>query len=257
LYFLIISFFIVSLSFASEGGSEGGQSKGKSAAEMYGDEITAPEARGSGMRLGGNYGKGTDAILFDDNSLIATPVPTPTPKYKFTKQEAELWDSIRDTKDLLYRCRVDLKRYEKFMRKELLNDINNLKNAISSMHTYAVLYKRDVVEHVWNENFVKAQNTLALCEEYKNEFQENYTQMQANQKKVEIGMQQYKDIIQNPEQLQKEYELNKKDMFFIKKKIDYFTQLYEKYASLFNQTVEEKEKKVQKLLAEHYELHKP
>jgi hypothetical protein len=260
LFILILSILIIfSLSLAAGGGEESkeGSSKGKSAATKYGDEITAPEAMGGGMRLGGNFGKGTDAILFDDNTLVSTPVPTVTPIYKFTKEQTELWSAIRDTKDLLARCRVDLKRYEKFMRKEVMNDINNLKKAISSMHTYALLNKRDVVEHIWNENLTKAQNTIALCEEYKNEFQENYIQMEKNQKFVEIGLQKNKNLIQNPEQLVKEYELNKKDMFFIKKKIDYFTLLYEDYVSKFNQTVAEKEKKVEKLLAEHYELHKP
>ena len=262
IFILIISFLMLfCISFASEGGGgkkgEGGSSKGKSAAEKYGDEITAPEAMGGGMRLGGNYGKGTDAIHFDDNSLIATPVPSSTPIYKVTKQETELWTNIKDTKDLLYRCRTDLKRYEKFMRKEVMKDINNLKKAISSMHTYALLNKRDVVEHIWNENDIKAQNTLALCEEYKNEFHENYAQMVINQKKIEDSLKKYRDVIQNPEQIEKEYELNKKDMFFTKKKIDYFTLLYEDYVSKYNQTVAEKEKKVEKLLAEHYDLHKP
>lgn len=232
-------------------------SKGKSSAEKYGDEITAPEAMGGEMRLGGNYGKGTDAIHFDDNSLIATPVPQATPIYKVTKQEVEIWNNIRDTKDLLYRCRVDLKRYEKFIRKEFMNDLNNLKKAISSMHTYALLNKRDVVEHIWNENLKKAQDTLAICEEYKNEFHENYAQMAIYQKNIEDGLKKYESLIQNPEQIKKEYELNKKDIFFIKKKIDYFTLLYEDYLSKFNQTVAEKENKVNKLLAEHYDLHKP
>lgn len=261
LFVLTILFILIfSLSFGAGGGKESkgeGASKGKSSAEKYGDEITAPEAMGGEMRLGGNYGKGTDALHFDDDSLIATPVPSVTPIYKVTKQEIDLWNNIKDTKDLLYRCRTDLKRYERFMRKEFMNDINNLKKAISSMHTYALLNKRDVVEHIWNENLVKIQNTLALCEEYKNEFQENYIQMVKYQKNIENGLKKYKDVIQNPGQIEKEYELNKKDLFFIKKKIDYFTLLYEDYVSKYNQTVAEKEKKVEKLLAEHYDLHKP
>ncbi|HPD18708.1 MAG TPA: hypothetical protein PLF61_03475 [Candidatus Goldiibacteriota bacterium] len=252
--FILITFLlsIPYFSFAAESG----ESKNKPAVN-YGDEITAPEAMGGEMRIGGQYGKGTDAIYFDDNSLIATPVPTSTPIYKMTKQEIELWENIRNTKDLLYRCRVDLERYEKFMRKEFMNDINNLKQVIASMHTYALLNKRDVIEHLWNENLTKAQNTLALCEEYKDEFQENYVQMESNQKALEEGIAKYKNLVLNPEEIQKEYELNKKDMFFIKKKIDYFTLLYEDYVSKFNQTVAEKDKKVEKLLAEHYELHKP
>jgi hypothetical protein len=252
LFILII--FLLSFPYFSFA-AEGGETKDKPEVN-YGDEITAPEAMGGEMRIGGQYGKGTDAV-FDDNSLIATPVPTPTPIIKMTKQEIRLWENIKDTKDLLYRCRVDLERYEKFMRKDVMNDINNLKQVISSMHTYALLNKRDVIEHLWNENFTKAQNTLALCEEYKNEFQENYVQMESNQKEIEKGLAKYSDLILNPEEIRKEYELNKKDMFFIKKKIDYFSMLYEDYVSKFNQTVAEKEKKVEKLLAEHYELHKP
>lgn len=254
----ILCMFIFSIGTEGCKKSEGERaSKGKSPAEKYGDEITAPEAMGGEMRLGGKYGKGTDPLHFDDNSLIATPLPTVTPIYKVTKQEIEIWNNIKDIKDLLYRCRIDLKRYEKFMRKEFMNNINNLKKAISSMHTYALLNKRDVVEHIWDENLRKTQHTLALFEEYKNEFQENYIQMITYQKNIENGLKKYKNIIQNPEQIEREYELNKKDLFFIKKKIDYFSLLYKDYVSKFNQTIAEKENKVNKLLAEHYDLHKP
>jgi hypothetical protein len=211
----------------------------------------------AGMRLGGEYGKGTEPVFFNDESLVSTPVPTITPVFTIKTPEKQAWEIVRNTKDLLIRCRTDLKRYEKSMRKEFMSNLNEMEKAISMLHTYALLHKRDEVEYVWAQSAGKAERTLAQCEDWADEFNENYRQMQKNQKKTERLLDKKSRLIQQPDQIEKEYSANKEDMFYTKKKIDYFNNLFHEYVAKYNKAVDEKEKLTGKLLQEHYELHKP
>lgn len=230
-------------------GDEGGEEKASEGSEA------APE--GGGIRLGGDFGKGTDPVLFDDETLISTPVPTMTPDIKLEKQEKKAWDDIRNTRDLLMRCKTDLVRYEKYMRKEFMSNLNEMQKVITTFDTYALLYKRDQVEHVWAIAADKGQQTLAMCEEYADEFNENYDDMVRNQKSVMKLLSRSSSKIQQPDQIRREWEVNKERMFWTKKKIDYFNSLFVNYVRKYNRVIDEKDKKVEKMLKEHYELHKP
>jgi len=212
------------------------------------------------IRLGGSAtGEGTDPVHFDDDSLVHTPVPTATPIIKLTKTEIAAWENTRNTRDLIIRCKKDLKRYENFMRDAFMKDLNVLMAEISKMHTYAVLHKRDVVEHRWAEAVKDAKHTLALCEEHLSEFKEDYSQMKKNQKKVKKVLDNKRLVkkIQRPWEIEKEYELNERDMFFVNKSISYFERIYDEYVSKFRNTVSLKNNKVEKLLKEHGDLQKP
>jgi hypothetical protein len=209
------------------------------------------------LQMGGNFGKGTDAVFFNDKSLVSTPVPTMTPDVKIEKQEINAWNNIRNTKDLIKRCTTDLPRYEKYMRKEFMSNLNEMQKAITTLHTYALLYKRDEVEYVWGNAAKKGEQTLATCEEFANEFNENYDQMVKNQKAVMKLLSKASAKIQQPVQVRQEWESNREQMFWAKKKIDYFNGLFMDYVSKYNKTIDEKDKLVQKLLDEHKELHKP
>lgn len=210
-----------------------------------------------GMRLGGEYGKGTEPVFFNDESLVSTPVPTMTPIFTIKTPEKQAWENIRNTKDLLIRCRTDLGRYEKSMRKDFMANLNDMQKVISSIHTYALLHKRDEVEYVWGQAADKGARTLAQCEDWADEFNENYAQMVKNQKKTQRLLDKKSRLIQQPDQLLDMYNANDRDMFFTKKKIDYFNGLFHEYVADYNKTIDEKEKLTGKLLQEHYELHKP
>ena len=213
------------------------------------------------VRLGGGAatGRGTDPVYFDDDSLIHTPVPTPTAIYNVTKYEKQAWDRLSMTKNLIERCETDLTRYEKFMRKEFMSDLNEMMDVASRIHTYAVLHRRDQVEHAWSEKVRNAENTLAICEEYVDEFNEDYREMKRNQKKAIALVKKYKKKrkIQRPAEMEQLYQLNKEQMFYVKKRIDYFTKLYNNYVASFKKMIRDKEQKVAKLLKDHYDLHKP
>jgi hypothetical protein len=232
---------------ATEAGSEGGDTSEGSPATQ----------EGGGIRLGGDFGKGTEPMLFDDQSLIATPVPTVTPIIKLTNPEKNAWEDIRNTKDLIMRCNTDLPRYEKFMRKEFMSNLNEMQKAITTIHTYALLHKRDEVEYVWGRAASKGGQTLSICEEYVSEFNENLDSMKKKQSRVDSILKKHAKGIQQPDQIRKEWKSNKKQMFFTKKKIEYFESLFEGYASKYNKTIRDKEALVEKLLTEHQELHKP
>lgn len=214
-------------------------------------------ADNAGMRLGGEYGKGTEPALFNDESLVSTPVPTMTPVFTVKTPEVKAWDDLRNTKDLLVRCRTDLRRYENYMRKEFMADLNGMQKVTSTIHTYALLHKRDEVEYVWGQSASKAERTLAQCEDWADEFNENYAAMEKNQAKTRRLLDKKSALIQQPAQLEEQYNLNREDMFFTKKKIDYFNNLFHEYVGKYNKAVDEKEKLTGKLLQEHYELHKP
>ena len=207
--------------------------------------------------MGGNFGKGTDAVFFNDESLVSTPVPTVTPAIRIEKPEIKAWDNIRNTRDLIKRCTTDLPRYEKFMRKEFMSNLNEMQKVITTLHTYALLYKRDEVEYVWGNAAKKGEKTLATCEEFASEFNENYDQMIKNQKAVMKLLSKASAKIQQPDQVRQEWENNREQMFWAKKKIDYFNSLFVDYVAKYNKAIDEKDKLVEKLLTEHRELHKP
>lgn len=227
------------------------------AGESTGDGSEAAAEGGGGIRLGGDFGKGTDPVMFDDESLVSTPVPTMTPDIKIEKQEKQAWETVRNTRDLIKRCTTDLPRYEKFMRKEFMSNLNEMQKSMTTMHTYALLYKRDEIEYVWGNAAKKGEQTLAICEEYADEFNENYDQMIKNQKAVMKIMTKYSSKIQQPGEIRREWEENKKQMFWAKKKIDYFNGLFLDYVGKYNKALEEKDRRVEKLLEEYKELHKP
>jgi hypothetical protein len=229
---------------------------GAEAGESTGDGSEAA-AESGGIRLGGDFGKGTNPVMFDDESLVSTPVPTMTPDIKLEKQEKQAWNDIRNTRDLLKRCQTDLVRYEKFMRKEFMSNLNQMQKSISTIHTYALLYKRDEVEYIWGNAASKGEQTLATCEEYANEFNENYEQMIKNQKSVMKLLSKSSSKIQQPGEVRREWEENKKQMFWTKKKIDYFNGLFLDYVAKYNRVIDEKDRLVEKMLSEHKELHKP
>lgn len=246
--------------YAAHGGGHGAPAKpaaGAEGGEEKPSEGSEAAAEGGGIRLGGDFGKGTDPVLFDDETLVSTPVPTVTPDIKLEKQEKQAWNDIRNTRDLLARCKTDLVRYEKYMRKEFMSNLNEMQKVVSSIHTYAVLYKRDEVEHAWSHAAEKGQRTLATCEEYADEFNENYVDMVKNQKKVMKLLTKSAKMIQQPDQIRREWETNRERMFWTKKKIDYFNGLFLDYVRKYNRAIDDKERKVEKLLKEHYELHKP
>ncbi len=208
---------------------------------------------------GGATGEGTDPVHFKDETLMYTPVPTATPIVKVTGTEIRAWENIRETRHLILRCRTDLRRYENFMREGFMDNVNKMGDVISKIHTYAAVYKRDQIEYAWENAMKKTRHTLALCEEFLSEFREDYDSIVKNQRKTRkiLDSPQKKKLIQRPWEMEKEYELAKEDMFFVKKKIDYFAKLYRQYEKRYEAVIEMKNKKIAKLLREHRELHRP
>jgi uncharacterized protein YdcH (DUF465 family) len=234
-----------------------GAEKKKAAEDTTDTGSPAAAEGGGGIKLGGEYGKGTEPMHFDDNTLIATPVPTVTPIIKVANPEKKAWEDVRNTRDLIKRCETDLPRYEKFMRREFMSNLNEMQVAITTIHTYALLHKRDEVEYVWGQAAGKGEKTLATCEDWVAEFRENLDSMNKNQYRVDRIVREHAKVIQQPGQIMKEWEVNKREMFWAKKKIDYFENLFEQYVSKYNQAIKEKDALVEKLLSEHQELHKP
>ncbi|HDQ25783.1 MAG TPA: hypothetical protein ENN43_03435 [bacterium] len=230
---------------------------GGDAAASEGDGDTGSEGTGE-IRLGGKYGKGTDPVHFKDETLMHPPTPVPTVIYKVTKEEARAWDSLRNTRDLIVRCRTDLRRYENFAVKEFSSDLKGMSDAISSFHTYALLYKRDAVETVWEERREKAAHTLALLDEFNAEFKENYRDMRKNQEAVEriVKGAEPKDRIQRPDEVRRTLKENDKEIHFIKKNIDHFDSLVKRYRARYNTMIQKKNQVTEKLLREHRELHR-
>ncbi len=257
LFLIIILCFAVSVSAVMAAHGGGGKSKSAAEGSDAADSGSESAPEGGGIRLGGDYGKGTDPIHFNDQSLISTPVPTATPDIAFENQEKKAWDLVRNTRDLLIRCRTDLSRYEKSFRKEFNNNLNKMQKAVASLHTYAVLHNRDVVEMVWSEAADAALRTLSIAEEHSSEFYEDYSQMEKNQEEALNVLRKSKASIQQPVEIEKEIERNKKEMFFVKKKIDYFDSLFRDYAAKYNKTVDEREKRVAQLIKQHEDLHRP
>src|ERR1035437_10007931 len=78
------------------------------------------------VNLGVVKGPGTEANIFDDNSLIYTPVPTATPVFTIKTPEIEAWGLLVDTKSLLNRCAKDTKRYTKTFKKDFMEGYNDM-----------------------------------------------------------------------------------------------------------------------------------
>lgn len=259
-FIIILSLSIIYSAAYSSGGGGGGSSGGGEAAPASGEpkDDGGSAAQGGEIRLGGrSFGAGTEAKFFDDNLLISTPTPIATPIYKVSKEENEAWTLTRDTRDLIIRCRKDLRRYENFMRENFNKDYNKLSSAITSMHTYALLYKRDRVEHEWSGLVDETEKNLMTYEEFAAEFQRDVKEMDAKLKRAKELLDKSSSKMQKPLEIRREYDLNKEDTYFIKKGVEYFTNLYHQYFDRYEEITSKREARVDKLLREHRELHRP
>jgi len=212
---------------------------------------------GGNVSLGGIKGPGTDPDVFNDNSLIYTPVPTVTPIYTIKTPDIEAWGRLSDTKSLLNRCKKDLVRYDKAFRNDFMNSLNGMGKVVASIHTEALLDKRDQVESAWEDSIDPVEHSLALAEEWNNEFNEDYKQMEKNQKRVTELLKKFSAKIQNTAEVKIKFEQNKEEMFFVRKDIDSFDSLFKSYVEKYQAMIRTKEQKVDKLLNDHYELYKP
>ncbi len=248
---IILASSLVFSASAPSGG--GGQAAAPAEAASEGSE-----SGGGEIRLGSrSYGPGTEAKFFDDILLIATPTPVATPVYKFSKEENEAWTLIRDVRDLIIRCRKDLRRYENMMRDGFNKDYNNLADAIAGLHTYALLYKRDRIEHVWSERVDAAEKNLMIYEEFAAEFDRDVKEMEKKLNRNKQLLDKNSSKMHNPVEVRREYELNKQDAYFVKKGVEYFTKLFEQYFDSYEEITAKREARVEKLLKDHRELHRP
>lgn len=261
-FLIILTFFslVVSLYSSSAPAGHGGGGGGGAAPAASGEpkDDGGSAAQGGEIRLGGkSYGAGTEAKFFDDNLLISTPTPISTPIYSVSKEENEAWTLTRDARDLIIRCRKDLRRYENFMRDNFNKDYNKLSSAITSIHTYALLYKRDRVEHEWSNLVDETEKNLMTYEEFAAEFQRDVKEMEAKINRTKTLLDKSSSKMQKPDQIRREYDLNKEDAYFIKKGVEYFTNLYHQYFDRYEEITTKREARVDKLLNEHRELHRP
>ena len=223
-----------------------------------GEEKGGHGGEGGEIRLGGrSFGAGTEAKFFDDNLLISTPTPISTPIYKVSKEENEAWTLTRDVRDLIIRCRKDLRRNENTMRQTFNKDYNNLASAITKMHTFALLYRRDRVEHEWSNMVDETEKNLMTYEEFAAEFQRDVKEMEQKLSRTKQLLDKSSSKMQKPGEIRREYDLNKEDAYFIKKGVEYFTSLYEQYFDRYEDITSKREARVDKLLSEHSELHRP
>jgi hypothetical protein len=209
------------------------------------------------VSLGVVKGPGTEANIFDDNSLIYTPVPTVTPVFTIKTPEIEAWGLLVDTKSLLNRCAKDTKRYTKTFKKDFMEGYNDMGQVVSRIHTEALLDKRDQVELDWENQVDKAEHSLALAEEWGTEFNEDYKAMVKNQARVKVLLKRFSKKIQRTNEVELKYGYNDEEMFYIRKDIDKFNELFKNYVFKYQAMIKTKEDKVNKLLNDHYELYKP
>ena len=78
-----------------------------------------------------------------------------------------------------------------------------------------------------------------------------------NQSRVQELLKRFRAKIQQPAEVEKKYEANKEDMFWLHKDIVKFGGLFDSYVDKYQKMVQTKDEKVNKLLDEHYELYKP
>jgi hypothetical protein len=100
-------------------------------------------------QLSNMKGPGTDPAVFNDNSLIYTPVPTATPDFTIKTPDIEAWRKLADTRSLLNLTEKDLINYNKTFRADFMKALNGMGQVVSSIYTDALLDKRDEVETAW------------------------------------------------------------------------------------------------------------
>jgi hypothetical protein len=208
-------------------------------------------------QLSNMKGPGTDPAVFNDNSLIYTPVPTATPDFTIKTPDIEAWRKLADTRSLLNLTEKDLINYNKTFRADFMKALNGMGQVVSSIYTDALLDKRDEVETAWEKSMEPAEHSLALAEEWNNEFNEDYKQMGKNQKRTADLLRKFSNKIQNAAEVKEKMGQNDRDMYFVKKDIDSFGELFNNYTAKYEAMIKTKEDKVNKLLNDHYELYKP
>lgn len=216
----------------------------------------ANESRGP-VSLGSVKGPGTEANIFDDDSLIYTPVPTATPVFSVKTPEIEAWNLLVDTKSLLLKDTKETKEYNTAFRKDFMKSYNAMGTVVGKIHTEALLDKRDQVEYDWENQVDKAEHFLALAEEWANEFNDDYKVMVKNQARVQMLLKKFREKIQRTNEVELKYKHNDEEMFYIKIEIDKFNELFKNYVFKYQAMIKTKEDKVNKLLNDHYELYKP
>ncbi len=249
---LLIIVFISSSAYAAHGGAPSPKKE-----EKKSEAPSTSRSEKGQVNLGGAKGPGTEAVHFDDESLISTPVPTSTPNYSFKTPEIEVWQALTDTKSMINRSKKDLVRYEATFRKDFMKSLNEMGSVVASMHTEGLVDKRDQVEFAWEEKVDGAEHSLALAEEWNNEFKEEYKLMGKNQRRVEELLRKFRLKIMRTDEVMKKHESNKEEMFFLKKDLDKFNNLFESYVQKYQDMVRTKDERVNKLLNDHYELYKP
>jgi len=198
-----------------------------------------------------------NVVNFDDNSLIYTPTPTVTPIYKIPDVEVKAWDLLKDTKHLIQRCKQGLNDYPKLFREQMDEGLLKMQKVISTINTAAVLHKRDNIEYAWEEAIADPIHTLELGQGFIDEFDTDIKTMEKNQKKVKEMMKKDAKKFQVIQEVKLKYDMNEKEIFFIKKEIEKFKQQYKSYEARYKMIVKNKEDKINQLIAEHRELHKP
>lgn len=196
-------------------------------------------------------------VNFNDESLITIPTPTPTTIYKMYDFEIEAWDDIKDAKHTIERCKHGLKHYPDLFRKQMDDGILKMQKVIASLHTAAVLHKRDNVEYAWEEAIAGPEKTLEMGQGFIDEFDNDIKFIEKKQKKVKETLNKKSKKMQNPNEIKLKLNFNEKELFFIKKEIKKFKEMYKSYEAKYNKTVKQKEEKIETLIAEHRELHKP
>jgi hypothetical protein len=210
------------------------------------------------VKIGGAAeGPGTEAVFFDDASLVTTPVPTATMIVVFNKKDVSAWQYLTDVKTYLFRINTDSKRYEAQLRSKMDGLLLDMGKSIASVHTYAAIHERDKVETKWAKYADKAEYTLQHARLQVDEFHEDYYEIENGMKIVEKILKENPETIQRLDEAQDRYNKNKKEMFFAQKKVVKFTDLFNSYVRQFNEMAEKKEYKVKKLITEHEELHRP
>ncbi|PKL91485.1 MAG: hypothetical protein CVV21_07830 [Candidatus Goldiibacteriota bacterium HGW-Goldbacteria-1] len=210
------------------------------------------------VKIGGSAeGPGTEAVFFDDATLVTTPVPTATMIIVFHNKDVNIWQCLTDAKTYLWRINTDSKRYDAQLRTKMDGLLLDMGKSIASVHTYAALHERDKVETKWAKYADKAEYTLQHARLQVEEFHEDYYEIENNMKIVEKILKDNPEKIQRLDEAQDRYNKNKKEMFFAQKKVVKFTDLFNSYVRQFNAMAEKKEYKIKKLITEHEELHTP
>ncbi|MFP4466948.1 MAG: hypothetical protein ACLFP1_07850 [Candidatus Goldiibacteriota bacterium] len=217
----------------------------------------AEDGGGGGINLGRAQGPGTEAVYFDDTSLITDPEATPTPIYEVPDPEKKAWADLWDAKNLIVRINTDRKRYEKRLRSNMDKQLLRMQKSIASMHIKALLYDRDKVEYVWEKTVDEALDQMDVAYMQTDEFHRDYREAERKQKEARRLWEKHSDVIQRPDEVKKQIEMNDKELYFAKKEVDRFTDLYNRYVLQFNKISREKEVHIAESLNRHRKLHRP